>query len=86
MQGSKQAGKPPQALTLATSIGYMLLGHVSLLPYCLHTSMFPLTPCSPAMQRVLYFDVGTMYLGLGPLRIPIPLKKDCKPLEARDPK
>ncbi len=39
----------------------------------------------PMPQRVLHFDVVTMYLGLGPWRLAVPLKKEV-PLQEMDKK
>ncbi|GAX73741.1 hypothetical protein CEUSTIGMA_g1194.t1 [Chlamydomonas eustigma] len=37
-------------------------------------------------QKQLSFDVHTMYVGVGPWRLGIPLKKDGKPISELDPK
>jgi hypothetical protein len=38
------------------------------------------------VQKQLSFDVHTMFVGVGPWRLGIPLKKDGKPLSQVDPK
>lgn len=42
-------------------------------------------PCA-TKDKQLSFDVHTMYIGLGPWRFSLPLKKDGKPLSQVDPK
>eukprot|EP00983_Pelagomonas_calceolata_P092422 1157661-Pelagomonas_calceolata.AAC.7 len=56
--------------------------HVSCAPF---PSSGPSKRLCTSLPKRLTFDVDTMCIGLGPLRLPIPLK-ESKPIEQRDPK